>query len=243
MTKIVTCHSRKGGVGKSTLAYELAWLLDAPLIDLDWEGGTVTKRWGYRWQDHARSAVADAVEHQRTPRLLSGRPSRRPDLVPGHADFKLEQPDADDMADAIQKWAGEWGREYVVIDTHPGADSATNGALAVSNAVVVPVPMKVMDLYGTEATLDELVGYPLVLAPNIVPRAPSRKMLDMLRASVNRPGMSAQIAPLIPDGGRPVYERTRRMALTAQTPAPKNVAAVVAGLDRLARFVREYTSD
>lgn len=238
--KIVVVHSRKGGVGKSTLAYELAWLLDAPLVDLDWEGGTVSKRWGYRWQDHARSAVADAVERGKAPRLLSGRPSNRPDLVPGHADFKLEQPEADHMADALVKWSGEWGRDFVVVDTHPGADSATNGGLAVAHAVVVPVPMKVMELYGTEATIDELAGYPLILAPNLVPRTTPPKMLTMLKAIVGRPGVTAQVGPLIPDGGRPVYERTRRMAITAQDPAPKNVAPVSAALGRLAQFVKEY---
>lgn len=238
--KIVVVHSRKGGVGKSTIAYELAWLLDAPLVDLDWEGGTVTKRWGYRWQDHARSAVAEAVERGRTPRLLSGRPSRRPDLVPSHADFQLQQPEVDHMADALVKWAGEWDRDFVVVDTHPGADSATNGALAVAHAVVVPVPMKVMELYGTEATIDELVGYPLILAPNVVPRSAPQKMIAMLQKIVERPGVTAQVGPLVPDGGRAVYERTRRMALTAQEPTPKNVAPVVEGLGNLARFVKEY---
>lgn len=238
--KIVVVHSRKGGVGKSTLAYELAWLLAAPLVDLDWEGGTVSKRWGYRWQDHARSAVADAVERGRVPRVLSGRPSNRPDLIPGHADFKLEQPDADHMADALVKWAGEWGQDFVVVDTHPGADSATNGALAVAHAVVVPVPMRVMDLYGTETTIDELAGYPLILAPNLVPRTTSQKMLNMLKTIVGPDGVTAQVGPLIPDGGRPVYERTRRMAMTAQNPAPKNIAPVSAALGRLAQYVKDY---
>lgn len=37
--KIVVCHSRKGGVGKSLLAYELAYLLDAVLVDLEHDGG------------------------------------------------------------------------------------------------------------------------------------------------------------------------------------------------------------
>lgn len=39
MTNIIVCHSRKGGVGKTTLAYELAWLLDAVLVDLESDGG------------------------------------------------------------------------------------------------------------------------------------------------------------------------------------------------------------
>ena len=54
--KFVVCHSRKGGVGKTTLAYELAWLLGAPLVDLEWEGGSASRKWGYRYEDRATRA-------------------------------------------------------------------------------------------------------------------------------------------------------------------------------------------
>ncbi len=48
MPKIITVAAYKGGVGKTTLALELAQLLDAPLVDLDWDKGGATNRWGYR---------------------------------------------------------------------------------------------------------------------------------------------------------------------------------------------------
>ncbi len=35
VSKIVTVAAYKGGVGKTTLAMELAYLLEAPLVDLD----------------------------------------------------------------------------------------------------------------------------------------------------------------------------------------------------------------
>jgi chromosome partitioning protein len=54
MTKIVSVHSRKGGVGKTTMAYELAWLLGGVLVDLEWDDGSATRQWGYR---HDRSVV------------------------------------------------------------------------------------------------------------------------------------------------------------------------------------------
>ena len=44
---ILTVAAQKGGVGKTTLAYELAAALDAILIDLDFHGGGATNLWGF----------------------------------------------------------------------------------------------------------------------------------------------------------------------------------------------------
>jgi hypothetical protein len=53
MPKIFTVAAAKGGVGKTTLAYELAYLLDAPLVDLDWDAGGASRKWGYRHETQA----------------------------------------------------------------------------------------------------------------------------------------------------------------------------------------------
>ena len=45
------------------------------------------------------------------------------DAVP----VQLFQPDAETMAVALRSWAGEWGHQWVVVDTHPGATPATSG--------------------------------------------------------------------------------------------------------------------
>lgn len=111
--KIIVVHSRKGGVDKTTIAYELAWLLGAVLVDLDWEEGGATSTWGYRWQERAKSPLLSALERGTAPRPLTG--FNKPDLVPSHPDFEMCQPDAGDMADVLAKWAGEWGREWVVV--------------------------------------------------------------------------------------------------------------------------------
>jgi len=60
-----------------------------------------------------RSPLLDALEHDRTPRLVH-------DLLPCHPDFVDNQPTADDLASALEKWASDWGTGYVVVDTHPG---------------------------------------------------------------------------------------------------------------------------
>lgn len=99
MSKIVTVAAAKGGVGKTTIACELAYLLDAPLIDLDWDRGSATgSAWGYRVRDRVGAPLLDAFERGRTPRLL--RSKRKPDLAPSHPDLEANQPPPGDVADA-----------------------------------------------------------------------------------------------------------------------------------------------
>ena len=128
VTEIVSVAAWKGGVGKSTLAYELAFLLDAPLVDLDWDRGGVTRHWGYRHENRMRAPLLDAIERGRTPTPLRG--DLKPDLVPSHPDLVDNQPTPEDMANALEKWAGEWGRDYVIVDTHPGGVASTYGAIS-----------------------------------------------------------------------------------------------------------------
>jgi len=92
---------RQGGVGKTTLAYELAYLLEAPLVDLDWDRGGATRQWGYRHEERLRAPLLDALERGGIPRPVRG--IRKPNLVPSHPDFADNQPAAEDMADALTK--------------------------------------------------------------------------------------------------------------------------------------------
>lgn len=234
--RILVVHSRKGGVGKTTLAYEFAWMLQAPLIDLDWEGGGATRSWGYRAEDHERRPLIDALERGSTPRPMAGRRTKRPDLVPSHPDLELFQPDAETMAVALRSWAGEWGHQWVVVDTHPGATPATSGALQVANVVAVPVPLGVKDLHGTELTVKELVGYPLILVPNKIPPVPASPMLDMLARAIG--DEDVKVAPPIP-AAQAVTTRRRRTAMTSEDPVPKALVKVVIALERVARFIEE----
>ncbi len=72
MSKVLVVASPKGGVGKTTLAYELAYLLDAVLLDLEWDGGSASRRWGYRPGYEATDPLFDALEKRRTPRPRRG---------------------------------------------------------------------------------------------------------------------------------------------------------------------------
>ncbi|WP_084051808.1 ParA family protein, partial [Mycobacterium avium] len=165
MAAIAVCHSRKGGVGKSFIAYELATLLGAVLVDLEHDGGGVTTKWGYRPQDHPRARLLDALEPgAAAPRPLRG--FKKPALVPGHPDLYDHQPDATTMADALTKWAQEWDTDWIIVDTHPGASPAAHGALAVANIVLAPTALRTAELDATAELVNEIADYPLVIVPN-----------------------------------------------------------------------------
>jgi chromosome partitioning protein len=238
MSKIVVCHARKGGVGKSMLAYELAWMLGAPLIDLEWDDGCVSRQWGYRYEDRGSSPLLTALEKGTVPRLLKG--YNKPDVLPGHPDLAVSQPSEDDMADAILKWAGEWGREWVVIDSHPGASPSAHGALSVANVVIAPTTLRTYDLNACEGMVKEMSDYPLVLVPNMVPRVPPAAEIERLRRMVD--GTPIQVAGPIPLATA-VGTRKKRVAMTSENPPAKAIQPVVSALQGLADFVRAYANE
>lgn len=168
---IITIAAWKGGVGKTELAKELAWLLDGVLVDLDWDAGGATRAWGYRHETRTNAPLLDALERGRCPRPLSGK-GVRADLIPSHPDFSVNQPASQDMAAALEKWSAELKRP-LVIDTHPGGVPSTVGAASAAHVVVVPVNLETRALAATEQMANELQGgYPLLFVPNRVEAAP-----------------------------------------------------------------------
>jgi chromosome partitioning protein len=233
MSRIVTVAARKGGVGKTTLAYELAWLLGAPLVDLEFDDGSATRMWGYRHEERMRVPLLDAIESGRTPRLLTG--YHKPDLVPCHPDFQLNQPTPEAMADILTRWAGEWGRDFVVVDTHGGGSPSGDGAIAAASVVVVPTPLKTKDLNATEGMVREMPDYPLVIVPNMIPRVPSAAEIRRVAEIVE--GTPIPVAEPVPYV-RGIETRKKRVAITSDAPTPKAYQGFVASLQGLAGFVK-----
>lgn len=236
MPTIVTIASRKGGVGKSTIAYELATCLDAILLDLEWDGGSVSRRWGYRAEERATDPLIAALDKDRAPRVLKG--FRKPDLVPGSPALVDTGLDAEAWADTIEKWAGEWGRT-LVIDTHPGAAAPTHGAMAVSSLTLVPAGLRTDDLAGAEQIVREMGDYPLAIIPNLVHRVPPAAELKRLGQIID--GTPVRVGPPVPYA-RSIETRKRRMAMTAEEPTPKALEKAVTAYRELATFVQEYTA-
>lgn len=235
MPKLVTVAASKGGVGKSRVALEIAQLLDAPLIDLDWDAGGVSRLWGYRHETHVRSPLLDALESGVPPKLLRGH-GRKPDLVPGHPDFAARQPEAEQMAVLLEKWAASWGRPYVVVDTHPGAAHAGHGAMLAAAVVVMPVVLATAELNALEGALIELADYPLLLVPNRVPRTVPGPELRRLRRLVEE--AKVPVGPPVPYC-RPLETRKRRAAVTGER-SMANTRDFAQAMRAVAASVRSY---
>jgi chromosome partitioning protein len=238
VSKIITVAAYKGGVGKTTLALELAYVLNAPLVDFEWDSGGASRRWGYRHERSTTRPLLDALDHARTPKPLVGH--RKADLVPGHPDLSHADLTAENVATALGKWAAEWGRPWVVVDTHPGGFAPTLGAMAAADVVVVPTPLRSGELDALDGMLDEASDYPLLIVPTMVPRSPSASLNRRLWEMAQR--YDVPLGPVL-SWYADLGERQQRIALTSLEPTPARWIRYVNELRAVAEAVRSYGAE
>lgn len=242
---LITVAAAKGGVGKTTLAYELATQLTAVLVDLDWDAGGATRMWGFDPRSAVRAPLLDALE--RGPDGRPPRPKRRPhqpELIPSHPDLAASHVEPDLVGDCLQAWAMAWAnggekdqpaRRHLVIDTHPGANDLTDGAIAVADLLVVPVILGNRELAALEAMLEDFGDYRTLLVPMMVPPIPARRLVDRLaEVSAGR----AEVAPPISEH-RWLRRRLRRAAVVAQPNPGARVQRAAAEFRAVARAVED----
>jgi chromosome partitioning protein len=232
---VITVAATKGGVGKTTLAYELAAALGGVLVDLEWDGGSATAMWGYDPGAYRRAPLLDALEVG--PDGPAPRPRRKPHqpaLVPGHPDLGASNIPDDLVADCLTAWASAWDVPHVVVDTHPGANALTDGAMAAADVVVVPVVLAAREMDGLERLLTDWSAFRLLLVPNKVPSSPPRRWVEAL----GRLAGDIPVAPPISEH-RWLTRRVRRSALTLQPNPGKAVARAAAEFAEVARAVEK----
>ncbi|MGH2365706.1 MAG: ParA family protein [Chloroflexota bacterium] len=233
MAKIITIAAAKGGVGKTTIAYELAAALHGVLLDLDWDSGGATRMWGYDPAAHRRAPLLDALESGRVPQPRV-RP-HQPALVPAHPDLASSAIPSDLVADALASWAERWATPYVVVDTHPGANPLTDGAMQGADAVIVPVVLAAREMDALDGMLADLGHYTVLLAPNLVPPLPPRRYVERLAVLAGgRP-----VAPVVSEH-RWLRRRLRRAAVTLQPNPGAQVRKAAEEFCRLAAFVEQH---
>jgi len=229
---IVGTAAYKGGDGKSTIARELAYLVGGVLVDFDWDLGCSTRSLGYRHEQRMSAPLIDALEKGSTPSPLRWR--RKPDLVPSHPDFVHAQPDPEEGADALARWAKEW-QQPVVVDTHPGGCDSTYAALKAADVIVVPAVLVKESLNALEGMLNELTDYPLLVIPYQIksPTSWARKRLADLTKQYDIP-----VGPPVHHYGW-IEKRTLNLAICSE-PIAKRAEPFVREMDRVVDAVINY---
>lgn len=229
---VITVAASKGGVGKTTIAYELAATLGAVLVDLDWDSGGATRMWGYDPASFRRAPLLDAIEAG--PGVGAPRPRVRryqPDLLPSHPDLGASAIPDLAVGECLASWAKEWARP-VVVDTHPGANPLTDGAMQVADLVVVPVILAAREMDALAGMLVDFAEYRLLLVPTMVPPSPPRRYVERLSALVGATPVAAPISE-----HRWIRRRVRRAALTLQPRPGREVRSAASEFTRLAAAV------
>jgi chromosome partitioning protein len=231
---IVTVAGFKGGVGKSRTAKELASLLEAVLTDFEWDWGGVTRGWGYFEENRVKSPLLEAFETGKTPKPLSGG-GRKPDLIPGHTDFEMNQPSSDVVAESLLQWSRDLKRRLVV-DTHPGGSASTYGAMAAARVTVVPAVLANEELRALDGLLTNLPDYPLLVIPYMIGRSPAAWAINELERLAKKHG--AQIGPPVSRYSW-IPNRRVRVPICASTPSART-APFVAEMMAVKEAVNSY---
>ena len=229
---LITVAASKGGVGKTTLAYELATALDAVLVDLDWDGGGATRMWGDNPLARRTAPLLDAFERRGIPRIRT-RPGQ-PALIPSSLDLAASRVPSDVVADSLQDWAAVWAPRPVVVDTHPGANEFTEGGLLAADLVVVPVVLAGRELDALETMLNELAAYRVVLVPNMVPTLPPARLVQRLKMLADH--AHVPVVGMVSEH-RWLRRRMRRRAVVAEPTPGAAVAKAAAEYRALAKEV------
>lgn len=234
---ILTVAAAKGGVGKTTISYELAASLGGVLVDLDHHQGGATGMWHYQPSRH-RAPLLDALEagpqgRPPRPRRMRGRPA----LVPSHRNLAVANVTDEDIADCLSAWARAWREPLVVVDTPPGDNPLADGAISVADLILVPVPLEPRSLDALSGMLEVFGDYQVVIVPNMVATIPPRRLLERLAKIVSDHDKQVSLAPWLSEN---LTIRRRllpsALSLSSGRTSPRGARAVEE-LQRLSAYV------
>lgn len=233
--RIITVAAGKGGVGKTTETIELAYCLDAVLVDGDWDNGSSSRALGWRHEQRKRSPMLDAIEAGRTPRPITG--SSKPDIVPAGPELESNQPAPEELADVLVQWAANLERP-IVVDTHPGKNDFRDGAMSAAHCVAVATDLAEKPLEALNGFCGDYAGFPLFIVPTKYQpsgryRTPMSQIQWLKRIAQSHDLRVSTPIPL----DEWVPNRKARTAITAMQKVPEIRKNVVNGFVQAAREV------
>lgn len=236
---VIAVYSVKGGVGKTTIAANLAWFSSAVscrrtlLWDLDAAGGT-----GFLLGlDSGRGAMAEGIfAKDSAPQDLIRRTAfDRLDVLP--ADRSLRGLDSllarIGKRKRLAKITGELGHEYerIVLDCPPVLNEISAQVIRAADCIIVPLPPSPLSTRAFETVIEEI----RIHAKRHPPILPVLSMLD-LRRNLHRAACEANpewaVIPLASVLEQCAVQRAPVGTFAASSPGAKALGQLWSGIER-----------
>ncbi len=232
MAKVIAVHAMKGGVGKSSLAVNLAYASASAgwrtlLWDIDAQGGAT-----YLLGIDPSKAKAGRIFARTTRAASLTLSTTTPGLDLIAADLSLRQLDHDlaqaDKPKRLRKLIGELaaGYDHIILDCPPGLGELSDQIIRAADLIVAPVIPAPLALRGLDQVRAHIAAHHARRAPPVLPVF---AMVDRRKALHREALASEPDWPTIPHASvveRMAVERRPLATFAASSPAAKAVAQV-----------------